>query len=143
MFQQRLLAVVGSLLLVVTWSVCAEDASKPESEASTLQEILYKGIAGKALDLVPMDPGERLALQQTNTVVSNTLSVRSLAVWAGFTNPILLLGGLVWGLFSASQIKPATLTPSPIPPARESSTTEIEQTSSPIDVTAARSSTPE
>ena len=144
MVDRCLPTVAGCLLLILApLGLAAEDAIAPGAAPSELQELFYKGIAGRALDLVPMDPEERLALQQTNAVVSNTLSVRSFAVWAGFTNPILMLGGLVWGLFSASQIKPATSTPSSIPPARVFSPRETEQASYQTDVTATRSSTPE
>jgi hypothetical protein len=70
-------------------------------------DLVYKGLVGKALDAVPMDPNERTVLQRTSAVVSGTLTGRSLAVWAGLTNPIFLVAGLVWGLFSASNIKTA------------------------------------
>lgn len=71
-----------------------------------LEDIVYKGFVGKALDAVPMDQEHRLALQRTNAVVSNAIAGRSLSVWAGLTNPILLIGGLAWGLFAAWNIKP-------------------------------------
>lgn len=71
-----------------------------------LGDVVYKGVVGKALDAVPMDPHERVTLQRTSAVVSGTLTGRSLAVWAGLSNPILLVAGVVWGIFSASNIKP-------------------------------------
>jgi hypothetical protein len=92
--------LVCLLLPVVGW---AGDEPPP---ALAVPDAIYKGVVGKALDVVPMDPERRLVLQRTNAVVSNTLTGRSLSVWAGLTNPILLVGGLVWGLFAATHIKP-------------------------------------
>jgi hypothetical protein len=54
-----------------------------------------------------MDPSKRLDLQRTNAVVGNTLMGRSLAVFAGLSNPVLLLGGFVWGVWAAANIKQA------------------------------------
>ena len=70
-----------------------------------ISDVFYKGIAGKALDAVPMDPEQRLQLQRANAVVSNTLTGRSLTAWAGLSNTILMIGGLLYGMFSASRIK--------------------------------------
>jgi len=75
--------------------------------------VVYKGLVGKALDAVPMDPDERIVLQRTSAVVSGTLTGRSLAAWAGLTNPILIIAGLAWGLFSASNINAAETTAKP------------------------------
>jgi len=74
--------------------------------AKGLDQIVYKGFVGNALDGIPMDPSKRVSLQRTNAIVSNTLSGRTLAVLAGLSNPVLLLGGLAWGVWSASNIKP-------------------------------------
>jgi len=70
-------------------------------------QVVYKGLVGNVLDAIPMDPSDRLGLQKTNAVVSNTLFGRSLAIVAGLSNPILLVGGFVWGIWAASNIKPA------------------------------------
>jgi len=74
--------------------------------AKGFDQLVYKGLVGNALDGIPMDPSKRVSLQRTNAVVSNTLSGRSLAILAGLSNPILLIGGFVWGIWSASNIKP-------------------------------------
>ena len=79
-----------------------------------IPDAIYKGVVGKALDAVPMDPEQRVLLQRTNTVASSTLTARSLSVWAGLTNPLLLIGGLVWGLFAASNIKANEAGPGPV-----------------------------
>jgi hypothetical protein len=78
-----------------------------------VSDVVYKGLVGKALDAVPMDPDERIVLQRTSAVVSGTLTGRSLAAWAGLTNPILIIAGLAWGLFSASNIHAAETTAKP------------------------------
>ena len=54
---------------------------------------------------MPIDPEKRVQLQRGNAVVSNVASARSLAVLLGVANPVMMVGGLVWGLWSASQIK--------------------------------------
>lgn len=70
-------------------------------------QVVYKGLVGNVLDAVPMDRTERLGLQRTSAVVSNTLFGRSLAALAGLSNPIALLGGIVWGVWSAASIDAA------------------------------------
>lgn len=95
--------VLAACLLLAT-AARAQDAPQPPPAVG---DVVYKGLVGKALDAVPMDPGERMILQRTSAVVSGTLTGRSLTVWAGLTNPILLIAGLAWGLFSASKIKAA------------------------------------
>jgi len=96
------LVVAGCLLLAA--AARAQESGLPPAAVS---DVVYKGVVGKALDAVPMDPDERVTLQRTSAVVSNTLTGRSLAAWAGLSNPILLIAGAVWGLISASHIKPA------------------------------------
>jgi hypothetical protein len=93
------------LLPAVAW---AEDAPEP---LPAVADVIFKGVVGKALDVVPMDPGKRVVLQRTNAVVSSTLTGRSLAVWAGLTNPVLLIGGLLWGLYAATNIQPDAAKP--------------------------------
>ena len=98
----RSIILAACLLLAI--SARAEDAPQP---LPAVGDVVYKGIIGKALDAVPMDPDERVTLQRASAVVSGTLTGRSLTVWAGLANPILLIAGVVWGLFSASNIKAA------------------------------------
>ena len=75
------------------------------ASAEELDQIVYKGLVGNLLDGIPMNPSKRVDLQRTNAVISSTLSGRSLAVLAGLSNPVLLLGGFVWGVWAASNIK--------------------------------------
>lgn len=99
------------LLFSLATSVSAQD--DPGSRGGTgafargFDQVVYKGVVGNVLDVVPMDPSDRLSLQRTNAVVSNTLFGRSLAVLAGLSNPVMLLGGFVWGIWAASNIKVA------------------------------------
>jgi hypothetical protein len=93
--------VLAACLLLAT----AARAENAPQQPRAVVDVVYKGFVGKVLDAVPMDPDERMILQQTSAVVSGTLTGRSLSVWAGLTNPILLIAGLAWGLFSASNIK--------------------------------------
>ena len=76
-------------------------------------DAVYKGVVGKALDAVPMDAEKRVVLQRTNAVVSGTLTGRTLSVWAGLTNPVLLVVGVVWGIYSATNIKAPTVNAEP------------------------------
>ena len=105
-------SVVLAACLLLAIPARAEDAPQPPPAVG---DVVYKGIIGKALDAVPMDPDERVVLQRTSAVASGTLTGRSLTVWAGLglSNPILLIAGVVWGLFSASNIKAAEANATP------------------------------
>ncbi len=102
------IVLVACLLLATV--VRAEDAPQP---LPAVGDVVYKGLVGKVLDAVPMDPNERVVLQRTNAVVSSTLTGRSLLAWAGLTHPMLWIAGLAWGLYSASNIKPAEVNAKP------------------------------
>ena len=105
-------AIVLATCLLLAIGARAEDAI---TLSPVIGDMVYKGIVGKALDAVPMDPDQRVTLQRTNAVVSNTLAGRSLSVWAGLglTNPILLIAGLAWGLYAALHIKAEGTNPRP------------------------------
>ena len=77
----------------------------PAVSSPELEQAIYKGVVGNALDVVPMDPAKRVDLQRINTVVTSTVSGRSLAALTGLSNPVLLIGGLFWGMWAASNIK--------------------------------------
>lgn len=99
------------LLLCFAFATAAMAQDEPGSPAvrgvfpQGFDQAVYKGLVGHVLDAVPMDPAGRLDLQRTSTVVSNTWFGRSLAVLAGLSNPVLMLGGFVWGMWAASNIK--------------------------------------
>jgi hypothetical protein len=109
MSRARLYSFPLWLLLAVATAALAKD--DPDSRAAArvspqgFDQAVYKGLVGNVLDAIPMDPAKRVDLQRTNAVVSSTLSGRSLAVLAGLSNPVLLLGGFVWGVWAASNIK--------------------------------------
>jgi len=93
------------------------EAPKPSGE---LSDIIYKGMVGKALDLVPLEPATRMGLQQANAVIGSSFAGRSLAALTGLGGPLLTLAGLVWGIFSAQKIG---ATPSDAPKQMAQSTT--------------------
>lgn len=95
--------IIAALVLLTSTARAQDAAGLPPA----VPDMVYKGIVGKALDAVPMDPEKRVVLQRTNAVVSNTLTGRSLAAWAGLSNPLLLVAGVAWGIYSAINIKAA------------------------------------
>ncbi len=108
---QRSLKLLPALVLLA-YAQCVSADSDPSGRAATnvsdkeLDQIVYKGLLGNVLDGIPMDPSKRVSLQRTNAIVSNTWSGHTLSTLAGLSNPILLIGGLVWGVWAASNIKP-------------------------------------
>ena len=98
------------------------DISIPKEKSSALPDILYKGVIGKALDALPINPGTRTTLQQTNAIVSGSMAGRSLATIIGLASPIFAVAGLIWGIFSAKNIGAAAsdsdAVTSDTPPAR-------------------------
>ena len=99
----RILVLAACLLLAFTARAQTVSPIPP-----AVADVVYKGIVGKALDAVPMDADKRVVLQRTNAVVSGTLTGRTLTAWAGLTNPVLLMAGVVWGIYSALNIKVPT-----------------------------------
>jgi len=101
------------LLLALADSAWADEVLNPpvapDASSKASEQVIYKGLIGNMLDTLPMDPVQRVDLQRTNAVVSSTFSGRSLSVLLGLSNPVLMIGGLVWGLWSASNIHPAAV----------------------------------
>ena len=101
--------VIGLLLLLGTAYASAEspqDTSSPSQTQIYDGQTIYKGVVGNLLDSVPLTPEDRLQLQRANAVLSSPLTARTVAVALGIANPPLMLVGLIWGLWSASQLKP-------------------------------------
>jgi hypothetical protein len=118
----RRFAVVlaANLLIATAMPAQAGEATASRDERTPLQVVvdriasedaIYKGLIGKALDAVPMDPEHRVTLQRANAVVSNTVAGRSIATWLGWTNPLLWVTGTLWGIISAQKIQPAASVP--------------------------------
>jgi hypothetical protein len=88
-------------------STAFESMGDDEGPAATLRadQIIYKGVVGNLLEAVPLDADQRVGLQRTNAVISNPMSARSLALLLGVTNPLVMVGGLIWGIWAASRIE--------------------------------------
>ena len=105
---QRTLA--GALIGLTAMGAYAQDVkgvATPPALSPETEQVIYKGVVGNLLETVPIDPDSRVQLQKGNAVVSNAMAGRSIAILLGVTNPILLVAGLAWGVWSASRIKPA------------------------------------
>lgn len=110
MSPRNLSLLAAMLLLAYANHTLADSDPGPRAVANVsvkgLDQIVYKGLVGNALDGIPMDPSKRVSLQRTNAIVSNAWSGHTLTALAGLSNPVLLIGGLVWGVWAASNIKP-------------------------------------
>ena len=112
MLTLRLIGVSIAVLMAMAPPAIAESPPNTqnavaEPASADFSQMLYKGIVGNVLEKLPMDAEQRVTLQRTNAVVSNIFSGRSLSLLVNATNPVLLIGGIVWGLWAASNIKPA------------------------------------
>ena len=97
------------LLLAIATAASAQEYPGAQPGAGVFpqgfDQAVYKGVVGNVLDVIPMNPSKRLDLQRTNAVVGNALLGRTLTVLAGLSNPVLLIGGFVWGVWAASKIR--------------------------------------
>jgi hypothetical protein len=109
-FRRTVIALVLSATAASAHAQVAETPPDTPARAKGVDQVLYKGVVGNLLDAVPIDPERRLELQRANAVASSVFSGRSLAVLLGVANPVLMVGGLVWGIWSASKIKPTQTT---------------------------------
>jgi len=87
--------------LALYQQTAAAAAPKPRIE---VPDLVYKGVVGKALDMVPLEPSTRMGLQQVNAVIGSSFAARSLAALTGLGGPVLTIAGLAWGLYSAHKI---------------------------------------
>ncbi len=107
----RSVSAVGLILLLHVGTSGAQTLppeSKPASESKPNQavEVIAKGVVGNLLDVVPLHAEDRAQLQRLNAVVGSPLSARTLAIALGVSSPPLMIIGLIWGLWSATQISP-------------------------------------
>lgn len=82
-------------------------SSPASSQISGLPDFIYKGALGKALDFVPMQAEDRVAMQRAGSVVSGTLTGIKLAGLLNIATPIAAVLGFLWGALSAKNIEPA------------------------------------
>lgn len=99
---RRAASIVAAL--VFTFAVSARAEELPATAAPAVPDAIYKGVVGNALELLPLEDEVKVHLQRTNAVVSGPLAARSLAALVGLTNPVLMIPGLVWGIWSALHI---------------------------------------
>jgi hypothetical protein len=113
--------------------------------AGGLEQVIHKGVIGNVLEVVPLEPENRVQLQRSGAIVNNTFTGRSIAVALGLASAPLMAVGLIWGLWSASKIKgvPAAAAPvsslTPEPAARTATLSpEPSNSSSSANVNAMR-----
>ena len=82
----------------------AENIPISGNSSATTSALIYKGVVGKILDGLPLESSTRTALQQANTVISNSYTGRAIGALTGIGAPILGVAGFLWGLFAAKQI---------------------------------------
>jgi len=106
---RRPAAIFGTIILLHGVAAQAQSRSNeapPEPPPSLTAQAFYKGVLGNLLEAVPLDPKDRVQLQQLNAVVGSPLSGHSIAMALGVASPPLIVIGLLWGLWSAKQIQP-------------------------------------
>ena len=69
------------------------------------QGVLYKGVVGSVLELLPLEDDVKVSLQRTNAVVSGPMTARSIALLLGVASPVLMVPGLIWGIWAALNIE--------------------------------------
>ena len=102
--------VAAGLILLLALPARAQEvdaAAQVKTPSIAVDQLIYKGVVGNLLEAVPLEPEKRVELQRANAVIGTPLTARSLAVLLGVASPVLMIGGLVWGIFAASRIKAA------------------------------------
>jgi hypothetical protein len=85
----------------------AEAPSTDKAPAPSLDQVFYKGVVGNILEAMPLDPEQRVQLQRGNAIINNAFAGRSVALLLGIASPPLMIAGLIWGIWSAINIKSA------------------------------------
>jgi hypothetical protein len=100
------IGLAASLILVTAFAQ-AEDFGMTTFPDSTpqLDQVIYKGVGGNFLETLPLDAVERVQLQRANAVVSSPMTGRTIAVLLGVSGPGFIVGGLIWGIWSALHIE--------------------------------------
>jgi len=99
------LALAACLVLMGIACAAAHESVTAPANPWRVDQMIYKGVGGNLLDTMPMEPDARVNLQRANAVISNPLSWRSAGILLGVANPVLLVGGLIWGIWSAANIE--------------------------------------
>lgn len=98
---------VAAILVASALSAYADDERDWARPAPATPDFaLHKGVVGNALELFPLDADVRVDLQRANAVISGPMSARSLALLLGVSNPVFMVPGLIWGIWSAFNIHP-------------------------------------
>ena len=102
------LRILASLLcsIAIASSAYADEVEPVGAEPTpaALDQRIYKGVTGTVLDALPIDADARVQLQRANAIISNPFTARSVAVLLGLSNPVFMVGGLIWGIWAASNI---------------------------------------
>ena len=91
----------------------AEKFSTDPAKTSDLSDLMYKGAFGKALDYLPIQTEDRVAMQQAGSVVNGMLTGIKLSGLLNIATPAAAVLGFLWGVFSAKNIAPADNTKPP------------------------------
>lgn len=78
--------------------------STDASRTSDLTDLMYKGALGKALDYLPIQTEDRVAMQQAGSLVNGTLTGIKLSGLLNIATPVAAVFGFLWGVFSAKNI---------------------------------------
>ncbi len=63
--------IIRSIILAACMLLAVEARAQDASERpNDIPDVIYRGLVGKALDALPMEPEKRVVLQRTNAVVS-------------------------------------------------------------------------
>jgi hypothetical protein len=101
-------SLAAALMLLTAVGVRGQEldsTQRTDTPAPAADQLIYKGLVGNLIETLPLDPDKRVSLQRANAVVSSPLSARSAALLLGVSAPILMIGGLIWGLWAAMNIK--------------------------------------
>jgi hypothetical protein len=109
------------MMTIAAAPVRAQEAGLPPSpetqDSASIDQVIYRGVVGNLLEAVPLPAEQRVQLQRGNALVSSTMTGRSLALLLGLASPVLMIGGLIWGIWSAANIKATPTAPAAAPPA--------------------------
>jgi len=95
----------AAFMLAAPFAARADEPHALVPVPSAPEFALQKGLVGNALELLPLDADVRVELQRVNAVVSGPMTARSIATLLGVANPVFMVPGLIWGIWSAFNIQ--------------------------------------